>query len=162
MKAGPDGRLYMLAFDQRNSFKKGLFGIDGMPSAAQIAKIADCKLAIFEGLQLAVSDGVRLSSAGLLVDEEFGAEVARAAKAGGYTLAMAVEESGRADFDFEYGPALPTTITASDPGSSNAPVHNTPAGPANRHTAQPAHPHTPAHSTAPVLRPSPGCRGRRC
>ncbi|MEO6780899.1 MAG: DUF2090 domain-containing protein [Bradyrhizobium sp.] len=126
----------MLAFDQRNSFKKGLFGIDGMPSAAQIAKIADCKLAIFEGLQLAVSDGVRLSSAGLLVDEEFGAEVARAAKAEGYTLAMAVEESGRTDFDFEYGAAFAEHIEAFDPDYAKVLVRYNPDGDRALNTAQ--------------------------
>jgi hypothetical protein len=37
---------------------------------------------------LAVRDGVPIASAGLLVDDQFAAEVARKARASGYTLAM--------------------------------------------------------------------------
>jgi myo-inositol catabolism protein IolC len=41
--------------------------------------------------------------AGILVDEQFGADVARAARELGVVLAMPVEKSGQAEFDSEYG-----------------------------------------------------------
>ena len=39
----------------------------------------------------------------LLVDEQFGAAVARNGKASGYLFAMPVEKSGQDEFDFQYG-----------------------------------------------------------
>ena len=118
----------MLAFDQRKSFTKDLFGIDGRPSSAQVAKIADSKQIIFEGLQRAVADGLSISSVGLLVDEEFGATVARDGKAGGYTLAMPVEKSGRTDFEFEYGAAFADHIESFDPDYAKVLVRYNPEG----------------------------------
>jgi len=107
--------LFMLAFDQRSSFAVGLFGIEGAPTPEQVARIADSKQVIFEGLQLAVIKGAPMASAGLLVDEQFGAHVARTARARGYVLAMPVEKSGLAEFDFEYGAAFGEHIEAFDP-----------------------------------------------
>src|SRR5438445_12236391 len=95
--------LFMLAFDQRGSFTTGLFDIKGKPTREETARIADAKRVIFEGLNLAVLEGVPMANSGLLVDEQFGAEVARTAKASGYTLAMPVEKSGQQELDFEYG-----------------------------------------------------------
>jgi myo-inositol catabolism protein IolC len=118
----------MLAFDQRASFTAGLFGIEGTPSAEEVARIADSKRVIFEGLQLAVVDGAPMASAGLLVDEQFGSEVARAAKTGGYVLAMPVEKSGLAVFDFEYGAAFGEHIEAFDPTFAKVLVRYNPDG----------------------------------
>ena len=35
--------LFMLAFDQRGSFNKGLFGIESTPTLDEAIRIADCK-----------------------------------------------------------------------------------------------------------------------
>ncbi len=117
----------MLAFDQRGSFKKELFGIEGSPTPQETARISDSKRVIFEGLQLAVADGAPLASAGLLVDEEFGAEVARTAKRE-FTLAMPVEKSGQAEFDFEYGAAFGEHIEAFDADYAKVLVRYNPDG----------------------------------
>ena len=58
---------------------------------------------IYEGLLAALAEGAPREAAGILVDEQFGAEVARKAKAEGLTLAMPVEKSGQNEFDFQYG-----------------------------------------------------------
>ncbi|PZR91310.1 MAG: DUF2090 domain-containing protein [Candidatus Nephthysia bennettiae] len=126
----------MLAFDQRGSFKKGLFGIEGTPTPEEATRIADCKRVIFEGLQLAVAEGAPLASAGLLVDEQFGAEVARAAKREGFTLAMPVEKSGQPEFEFEYGAAFAEHIEAFDPAFAKVLVRYNPDGDAALNTRQ--------------------------
>ncbi|MDQ6773969.1 MAG: DUF2090 domain-containing protein, partial [Candidatus Dormibacteraeota bacterium] len=103
MSLGYDRNLYMLAFDHRASFQRGLFGIEGTPSSREAARIGESKQIIFEGLRRAVDQGAPREWAGVLVDEQFGASVARAAKQAGLTLAMPVEKSGQDEFDFEFG-----------------------------------------------------------
>ena len=123
-----DKNLFMLAFDQRGSFTSGLFNIKGTPTPEETALIADAKRVIFEGLNLAVVDGVPIASVGLLVDEQFGAEVARMASAIGYTLAMPVEKSGQSEFDFEYGVDFGQHIEAFDPAYAKVLVRYNPDG----------------------------------
>src|SRR5215472_6779698 len=113
MSTGLKGRLYLLAFDHRESFQEGLFGIHGTPSADQAARIRHSKEIAFEGLRRATAAGVPREHAGLLVDERFGAEVARKAKADGVRLAMPAERSGQAEF--EYGDDFAEHIEAFDP-----------------------------------------------
>ena len=120
--------LFMLAFDQRGSFTTGLFDIRGTPTREETARIADAKRVIFEGLNLAVLEGVPMANAGLLVDEQFGAEVARTAKAAGYTLAMPVERSGQNEFDFEYGADFGKHIETFDPAYAKVLVRYNPDG----------------------------------
>ena len=120
--------LFMLAFDQRGSFRTGLFDIKGSPTPEETARIADAKRVIFEGLNLAVFEGAPMANAGLLVDEQFGAEVARTAKASGYTLAMPVEKSGQSEFDFEYGADFRQHIEAFDPAYAKVLVRYNPDG----------------------------------
>ena len=56
MNLGYDQSLYMLAFDHRASFQKGIFGIEGTPTSEQRARIGQSKLVIFEGLRRAVEE----------------------------------------------------------------------------------------------------------
>jgi len=128
MSRARDANLFMLAFDQRGSFTSGLFGIKGMPTPKETARIADAKRVIFEGLQRAVLDGVPVANAGLLVDEQFGAEVALSAKASGYTLAMPVEKSGQDEFEFEYGATFSEHIESFDPAYAKVLVRYNPDG----------------------------------
>jgi myo-inositol catabolism protein IolC len=110
MRLGHDEKLYILAFDHRGSFEK-MFGIKGRaPTAEEVARIQDAKRLIFEGFQLAIEAGAPKSAAGVLVDGQYGPEVAREAKAAGFNLAMPVEKSGQEEFDFEYGDAFGENI----------------------------------------------------
>jgi myo-inositol catabolism protein IolC len=103
MRLGHDEKLYVLAFDHRGSFEK-MFGIKGRaPTSEEVARIQDAKRLIFEGFQLAIEAGAPKSAAGVLVDGQYGPEVAREAKAAGFNLAMPVEKSGQEEFDFEHG-----------------------------------------------------------
>jgi myo-inositol catabolism protein IolC len=125
---GYDRSLYMLAFDHRASFQKGLFGIEGTPSPEERARISQSKQIIFEGLRRAVEQGAPKEWAGVLVDEDFGAVVARAAKREGFTLAMPAEKSGQDEFDFEFGEDFGSHIEAFDPAFTKVLVRYNPEG----------------------------------
>ena len=71
-----------------------------------IALVRGAKQLIWEGFQRAVEQGAPKAFAGILVDAQYGPDVARAGKAGGYMLAMPVEKSGQNEFDFEYGESV--------------------------------------------------------
>ncbi len=128
MDLGYDKPLYILAFDHRGSFQKKFFGVEGEPSAKDAAKISDAKHLIFEGFLRALDEGADRSSAGLLVDEQFGAKIAQEAKAGGMTFAMPVEKSGQDEFDFQYGDEYGKHIEEFDPTFTKVLVRYNPAG----------------------------------
>jgi 5-dehydro-2-deoxygluconokinase len=103
MSIGYHKPLYILPFDHRSSFEKGLFGWTGALNQAQTDQIAQSKGVIYDAFKLAVSKGVPRESAGILVDAQFGAAILRDARNNGYITCMPVEKSGQAEFQFEYG-----------------------------------------------------------
>ena len=115
MALGYDGTLFILAFDHRGSFRKKMFGIEGDPSPEEHARLIDAKRLVWDGFKAALEDGAPAGEAGILVDEEMGAAVAREAKDLGVPLAMPVEKSGQPEFDFEYGDDFAAHIEAFDP-----------------------------------------------
>jgi myo-inositol catabolism protein IolC len=128
VKLSPDGGVFILAFDHRSSFRAKFFNTDGESTPEQTAIIADAKGLAFEGVRRAVADGLPKASAGLLVDEQYGAAVARAAKAEGLLLVMPVEKTGRAEFEFEYGDDFGAHIEEFDPAYTKALVRYNPEG----------------------------------
>jgi len=100
---GFDQPLYIQPFDHRGSFETGLFGWHGALTPEQTAQIAAAKLVIYDGFQAAIAAGVPAAKAGILVDEQFGADILRDATARGYHTACPAEKSGQEEFDFEYG-----------------------------------------------------------
>jgi myo-inositol catabolism protein IolC len=128
MSLGYRDELYMLAFDHRASFSKNLLGIAGTPTAAEAARVADAKLVIYDAFELAVANGVEAKRAGLLVDEEFGSEVARRARHARRILAMPVERSGQDEFDFEFGDDFGRHIDQFDPTFAKVLVRYNPEG----------------------------------
>lgn len=136
MSLGYDGKLYILAFDHRGSFQKKMFGIEGDPTAEQTATIADAKHLIFEGMAKAAKGDLDASAAGTLVDEQFGGDIPRDAKAQGLKLAMPVEKSGQNEFDFEYGDAFGEHILKFDPDFSKVLVRLNPDGDAEMNERQ--------------------------
>lgn len=96
--------LFIMPFDHRGSFQEKLFGIKGRaPTPEETAEIASYKKIIYEGFKKAVTAGVPKDKAGILVDEQFGTEILKDAKANGYMTACPAEKSGQDEFDFEYG-----------------------------------------------------------
>jgi myo-inositol catabolism protein IolC len=128
MTLGYDKGLYILAFDHRGSFQKKFFGIEGAPNAEETARIADAKRVIFEGFKSALASGAPKETAGILVDEQFGAEIVREAKSSGLLFAMPVEKSGQDEFDFEYGEDFGKHIEEFDPVFSKVLVRYNPEG----------------------------------
>ncbi len=116
MDLGYDGRLFLLAFDHRGSFKKKMFGIvDETPADTQ--RLREAKRLVWDGFVLAHSSTLPEGS-GILVDEEMGTDVLRQAIELGVPSASPVERSGQDTFDFEYGDdfrehiaAFPTTFS---------------------------------------------------
>lgn len=136
MGLGYEGHLYILAFDHRGSFQKKFFGIEGNPNPEEAARISDAKQVIFEGLQRAVDEGAPRESAGMLVDEQFGADIARKGKADGMRLAMPVEKSGQNEFDFDYGEDFGAHIEEFDPAFTKVLVRYNPDGDAEMNARQ--------------------------
>src|ERR1700677_1856036 len=128
--------LFILAMDQRSSFAKALFGLGEDAPEADLAKMRDAKLMIYEGLHQAAASGLEVGRAGVLVDEHLGSEVARRAKADGHVLAMPIEKSGTTLFELEYGKDYPEHLAAYDPDFFKVLVRYNPADGAADRTAQ--------------------------
>ena len=128
LASGYTGKLYVLAFDHRGSFQKKMLGIQGTPTPEDAERIEDAKRVIFEGFQQAILDGAPKDAAGILVDEQFGADIARSARKEGYLFAMPVEKSGQDEFDFEYGEDFGKHIEEFDPTFSKVLVRYNPDG----------------------------------
>jgi len=126
----PADRLFILAFDHRGSFQSKWFGIAGEPTDEETLRIADGKELIFQGLELALSRGAHAGTAGGLVDEQFGApkRIPDRIKKAGMKLAMPVEKSGQAEFDFEYGEEFGDHIERFDPDFVKVLVRYNPDG----------------------------------
>jgi myo-inositol catabolism protein IolC len=103
MNVGYNKPLYILPFDHRSSFEKGLYGWTGALNQEQTDKIARTKEVIYDAFKLAVTKGVPQEIGGILVDEQFGAAILRDARQSNFITCMPAEKSGQAEFQFEYG-----------------------------------------------------------
>ena len=117
MTLGYEGNLYVLAFDHRGSFKR-MFGAGDQATPDEMARLEAAKQLVWSGVKRALDEGAPKESVGVLVDEEMGSKVAREAKEVGVKLAMPVEASGQAVFDFEYGEDFGSHIEDFDPDFS--------------------------------------------
>jgi myo-inositol catabolism protein IolC len=136
MALGYDGKLYILAFDHRGSFQKKMFGIEGDPTAEEAKTITDAKRLVFEGMEKAVQRGLDASTAGVLVDEQFGGDVPKLAKEHGLKLAMPAEKSGQNEFDFQYDDQFGDHILSFDPAFTKVLVRLNPDGDAEMNERQ--------------------------
>jgi 5-dehydro-2-deoxygluconokinase len=112
---GYDKPLYVLPFDHRGTFQDQMFGWKGALTADQTAAIADSKQVIYEGFKAALSAGVPKESAGILVDEQFGAAILADGARNDYCTACPAEKSAQNEFQFEYGEEFGKHIDASNP-----------------------------------------------
>ncbi|MGA2287864.1 2-deoxy-5-keto-D-gluconate 6-phosphate aldolase domain-containing protein [Bradyrhizobium sp.] len=103
MQLGFDRPLFILPFDQRSSFEKGLFGFKPPLTEDQTATVIASKQVVYEGFKLALGKGAPRDAAGILVDEQFGAAILRDARAEGFITCAPTEKSGQEEFAFEYG-----------------------------------------------------------
>jgi 5-dehydro-2-deoxygluconokinase len=128
MKVGYDKPLYVLPFDHRATFSKTMFGWTGNLTPEQTAEIAAVKQVIYDAFKKSIADGVRKESAGILVDEQFGAGILNDARKQGYITACPAEKSGQNEFDFEYGPDFAKHIEQFDPTFCKVLVRYNPEG----------------------------------
>lgn len=126
MRRGYARPLYLLPFDHRHSYVTGLFHPTAPLAAEQHRAVTESKRVIYDGFREAVARDVPIRSAGVLVDEEFGAAVLRDAAANGHVTALPVEKSGSAEFEFEYGDAFAQHIEAFSPTFAKALVRYNP------------------------------------
>src|SRR5262249_51302439 len=128
MVVGYSKPLYLLAFDHRGSFERDLFGASHPISDEVRAGIVGSQETIYEGFVKATGLVVRPDAAGILVEEQYGTRVARKARSAGNVLAMPVEKSGQAEFDFEYGDEFGRHIEEFDPTFAKVLVRYNPDG----------------------------------
>jgi 5-dehydro-2-deoxygluconokinase len=128
--------MFIMPFDHRGSFQEKLFGIKGQPTAEQTAEISSYKKIIYDGFLMAIAAGVPKEKAGILVDEQFGSEILKLAKAGGYMTACPAEKSGQDEFDFEYGAEFGAHINKFQPTFVKVLVRYNPEGDANLNKTQ--------------------------
>ena len=120
--------LYLLPFDHRASYVAGMFHFKPPLSVPQREQVIDSKQLIYEGFRQALTEGVPVEAAGILVDEEFGAAVLRDARQRGCVTALCVERSGVDEFEFEYGRDFASHIAAFDPTFAKVLVRYNPEG----------------------------------
>lgn len=125
---GYDQPLFMLAFDHRGAGHMAMFDAAPDPTPEQRTVITGVKQLIADAFAHALTHGVDGATAGILVDEEFGGEIASTAREHGTTVAMPVEVAGLDHFQFEYGEDFASHLSAFDPTMAKVLVRFNPEG----------------------------------
>lgn len=128
MKPGYTESLYLLPFDHRGSYVTGMFHFKSPLTADEHDRVAGSKRLIYDGFREALAGEVPAAFAGILVDEEFGADILRDATSSGYVSAISVEKSGSDEFEFEYGDAFSAHLEAFKPTFAKVLVRYNPEG----------------------------------
>lgn len=97
---GTGGDLFILAFDHKEHFEQIVCRDPDQPTEAEMGTIREAKAIVHAAVRHTISRGLDRSRAGILIDERYGAELARGAAADGLTFAMPVERSDQQEFDF--------------------------------------------------------------
>lgn len=95
--------LYVLPFDHRSTFAKGLLDLGYPIKEVDKKKVTRYKTLVFDGFQEAQKHSYCAQCLAILVDEEFGLPIIKKAKKNGLNFFMPVEKSGQEIFKFEYG-----------------------------------------------------------
>jgi 5-dehydro-2-deoxygluconokinase len=120
MPRGYDRPLYILPFDHRGAFEARMSDRHGPLTAMQAADVATAKRVIYDGFKAAIASGAPRASAGIQVDEQFGAAILRDAAANGFVTVIPA--------DFEYGEDFAAHIEAFEPTFCKARVRYDPGG----------------------------------
>ncbi|MEO8347019.1 MAG: DUF2090 domain-containing protein [Betaproteobacteria bacterium] len=128
MDLGYDQPLYLLPFDHRHSYVTGMFKFESPLTQAEHDHVADSKQIIYEGFRQALAGGVTQRFAGILIDEEFGADILRDAIKNRYVTALSTEKSGSDEFEFEFGTRFVEHIEAFNPTFAKVLVRYNPEG----------------------------------
>lgn len=131
--------LFLFAMDQRSSLLEHTYDESGGEPAdeAEAQRVRAGKQLVYRGVLTALAAGASRERTGVLVDERYGADVARLVKEAGLQLAMPIERSGREWFELEYGDDWKAHVDAFDPDWVKVLVRDNPAYDAD-HRAQQA------------------------
>jgi myo-inositol catabolism protein IolC len=143
--AGPPGSaslrpsevpLFVLAYDHRSVLRQMVAGARQLAIDDELLR--QTKGVVLDGLLAAIDDGLVPpgTRAGLLIDEELGAEAAVRAHERGIELTMPVERSGAPTFTLDYGPAFLDHLRAFPVDYAKVLVFLNPAGAADRYQGQ--------------------------
>jgi myo-inositol catabolism protein IolC len=132
--------LFLLAMDQRSSLLEHTYDeSSGEPAdAAEAARVRAGKQLVYRGVLTALAAGASRERTGVLVDERYGADVARLVKEAGLQLAMPIERSGREWFELEYGDDWMAHVDSFDPDWVKVLVRDNPAYEADKREQQAA------------------------
>ncbi len=130
--------LFLLAMDQRSSLLEHTYGDDsGEPTdEADAQRVRAGKQLVYRGVLAALAAGASRARTGVLVDERYGAEVARLVTEAGLRLAMPIERSGEEWFQLEYGDDWVAHVDAFDPDLVKVLVRDNPAFDADERRGQ--------------------------
>ncbi|HRY63399.1 MAG TPA: DUF2090 domain-containing protein [Patescibacteria group bacterium] len=108
--------LYLLPFDHRSSFIESFFGSVKKLTPAQLKTIQAYKGLIFEAFLSAIKKTKFTTGVpAILVDEEFGLPILKAAKKKKVVFLLPVEKSGQQIFSFAHGRSFGTSIKSLKP-----------------------------------------------
>jgi myo-inositol catabolism protein IolC len=128
MRLGYNRPLYLLPFDLRHYYVTVIFNFNPPLTVDQHEAVVDSKRVIYDGFRHALGNEVPIASAGILVDEKFGADILRDAVMRGYVTALSTEKSGSDEFQFEFGAAFAEHIEAFGPTFAKVLVRYNPEG----------------------------------
>jgi myo-inositol catabolism protein IolC len=128
MPLGYTHPLYLLPFDHRHSYLSEMFHVAEPLTPDQHAAVVASKQLIYDGFRAALDGRVAKDRAGILVDEEFGADILRDARRKGYITALSTETSGSDEFEFEYGDDFGAHIESFDPTFAKVLIRYNPEG----------------------------------
>jgi myo-inositol catabolism protein IolC len=130
--------LFLLAMDQRSSLLEHTYDEPGGEPAdeAEAERVRAGKQLVYRGVLTALAAGASRARTGVLVDELYGAEVARLVKDAGLQLAMPIERSGREWFELQYGDEWMAHVEAFDPDWVKVLVRDNPAYDTDRRAEQ--------------------------
>src|SRR3954453_11299845 len=128
--------LLILAMDHRGSFGKTLFDVaDDRPTNEQRSAMHKAKKLIYRGL-LHAAPQLPVGRPGVLVDEQYGAQVVEKAQHDPVVLAIPVEASGRDWFLLQWGEKGMEHVRAADPDYVKVLVRDNPDFPESTRVTQ--------------------------
>ncbi|ROS77364.1 myo-inositol catabolism protein IolC [Curtobacterium sp. PhB130] len=130
--------LFLFAMDQRSSLLEHTYDESGGEpiDEAEAERVRAGKQLVYRGVLTALAAGAAREHTGVLVDERYGADVARLAKDAGLQLAMPIERSGREWFELEYRDDWMAHVDAFDPDWVKVLVRDNPSFDADRRAQQ--------------------------
>lgn len=128
MNLGYTKSLYLLPFDHRESYVAGMFHFKPPLTVDEHDRVVCSKRLIYDGFREALAGEMPAACAGILVDEEFGADILRDATSRGYVTAISVEKSGVDEFEFEHGDAFAAHLDTFKPTFAKVLVRYNPEG----------------------------------